>query len=173
MKLTHYFIKKKVQYLASKASTRKHRFCTLKEANHILALFHVNDLAVVEPCLETLRMLHKKVSACVYVPGDTVPQMNDSYKVIHVKKDLDAWYSPKETVVNECKAMKADILIDLTRPGCYPMQYLMLQHPCQFKVGVKHESMDLYDLAISITERGDINHLFGHILFYLQTIRSK
>ena len=53
------------------------------------------------------------------------------------------------------------------------MQYLMLQHPCRFKVGVKHADIDLYDLSISVTEREDIKHLFEHILFYLQAIRSK
>ena len=51
--------------------------------------------------------------------------------------------------------------------------YLMLQHPCRFKVGVKHADIDLYDLSISVTEREDIKHLFEHILFYLQAIRSK
>ena len=33
--------------------------------------------------------------------------------------------------------------------------------------------LDLYDLTISMTENADIKHLFEHILFYLQTIRSK
>ena len=86
---------------------------------------------------------------------------------------MNVWQVPSDVVLERFKTVKADILIDLTRPDCYPMQYLMLQHPCRFKVGVKHADIDLYDLSISVTEREDIKHLFEHILFYLQAIRSK
>ena len=140
MRLTNYFIKKKVQSLASEAASRKHEFCTLEDAGHILVLYQANDHELVKPCLDVLRKKNKKVQAAV---------------------------------VERFRTIKADILIDLTRPDCYPMQYLMLQHPCGFKVGVKHADIDLYDLSISVTEREDIKHLFEHILFYLQAIRSK
>ena len=129
MRLTNYFIKKKVQSLASGAAGRKHEFCAL-EAD----------------------------ASCIPV---------------HAKKDVNVWQVPSDVVLERFKTVKADILIDLTRPDCYPMQYLMLQHPCRFKVGVKHADIDLYDLSISVTEREDIKHLFEHILFYLQAIRSK
>jgi len=86
---------------------------------------------------------------------------------------VSTWLVPSDAVLERFRTIKADILIDLTRPDCYPMQYLMLQHPCGFKVGVKHADIDLYDLSISVTEREDIKHLFEHILFYLQEIRSK
>ena len=86
---------------------------------------------------------------------------------------MSTWLVPFDAVLERFRTIKADILIDLTRPDCYPMQYLMLQHPCGFKVGVKHADIDLYDLSISVTEREDIKHLFEHILFYLQEIRSK
>jgi hypothetical protein len=173
MILTNYFIKKKVQHLASGTLSRKHEFCTLEDAKHILVLFHASDRDVVEPCLDTLRKQQKKVDACVYVADETVPEMGPSYLVVHSKKDLDAWNSPKDAVVKNCKALKADILIDLTQPNNYPMQYLLLQHPCRFKVGIKQDGADLYDLAISVTERDNIKQLFEHILFYLRSIRSK
>lgn len=173
MKLTKYFIRKKVQHLAPKALSRKHEFCALDDANHILILFHAADRDAVEPCIEILRKKKKHVNACVYVAEDIIPEMNASYTVVHVKKDLDAWYCPKDAVVERYKTLQADILIDLTGPNCYTMKYLLLQHPCRFKVGLKQEITDLYDLTILVTERDDIKQLFEHILFYLQTIRSK
>ena len=139
MRLTNYFIKKKVQSLASGAAGRKHEFCALEDAGHILVLYQAD-------------------ASCIPV---------------HAKKDVNVWQVPSDVVLERFKTVKADILIDLTRPDCYPMQYLMLQHPCRFKVGVKHADIDLYDLSISVTEREDIKHLFEHILFYLQAIRSK
>lgn len=173
MKLTNYFIKKKVQHLASGTQSRHREFCTLEDARHILVLFHASDRDVVEPCLDMLRKQQKKVEACVFVAGEAIPEMEPSYLVVHSKKDLDAWYSPKDEIVENSKALKADILIDLTRPNNYPMQYILLQHPCRFKVGIKQEGVDLYDLAISVTERDNIKQLFEHILFYLRSIRSK
>ena len=173
MRLTNYFIKKKVQSLASGAASRKHEFCTLEDAGHILVLYQANDSELVEPCLDVLRKKNKKVQACVYVTGDLAPETDASYIPVHAKKDVSTWLVPSDAVLERFRTIKADILIDLTRPDCYPMQYLMLQHPCGFKVGVKPADIDLYDLSISVTEREDIKHLFEHILFYLQEIRSK
>ena len=173
MRLTNYFIKKKVQSLASEAASRKHEFCTLEDAGHILILYQANDHELVKPCLDVLRKKNKKVQACVYVSGDPAPETDASCIPVHAGKDVNIWQVPSDAVLKRFKTIEADILIDLTRPDCYPMQYLMLQHPCKFKVGVKHADFDLYDLSISVTEREDIKHLFEHILFYLQAIRSK
>ena len=134
MRLTNYFIKKKVQSLASGAAGRKHEFCALEDAGHILVLYQANDRELVEPCLDVLRKKNKKVQACVYVTGD--PEADASCIPVHAKKDVNVWQVPSDVVLERFKTVKADILIDLTRPDCYPMQYLMLQHPCRFKVGV-------------------------------------
>ena len=61
MRLTNYFIKKKVQSLASGAAGRKHEFCALEDAGHILVLYQANDRELVEPCLDVLRKKNKKV----------------------------------------------------------------------------------------------------------------
>ena len=55
MRLTNYFIKKKVQSLAFGAASRKHGFCSLEDAGHILVLYQADDHELVEPCLEVLR----------------------------------------------------------------------------------------------------------------------
>lgn len=173
MRLTNYFIRKKVKALAGQSGRRQSRFCPLSEARQLLVLFNAEDRDGIEPCLDKLRKLNKNVRACVYVSGDTVPEMPSSYQVIHAKTDLDMWYMPKEEVRKQFNACNADILIDLTTGNNYVMQYLLLQHPSLFKVGARSNDLDLYDLTISVTEATDIKHIFEHILFYLQTIRSK
>lgn len=173
MRLTNHFIRKKVKGLAEQAGKRQSHFCTLKDARHILVLFNVEDKDIVEPCLETLRSQQKNTKACVYVSGDTVPEMDPSYMVIHAKTDLGMWYMPVDEIEKKFCSCDADILIDLTRGDNYAMQYLLLKHPGTFKVGARSSELDLYDLTISVTENADIKHIFGHILFYLQTIRSK
>lgn len=173
MKLTNQIIRKKIKALAGQSVKRRSYFCTLEEARHILVLFDAEDCDVVESCLETLRMQHKEINACVYVSGDTVPELDPSYMVVRAKTDLDMWYVPKNEMLTRFNACDADILIDLTRGNNFAMKYLLLQHPGTFKVGARSNDLDLYDLTISLTEEADIKHLFGHILFYLQTIRSK
>lgn len=172
MRLTNHFIRKKVKDLAG-AKKRQSNFCTLKDARHILVLFNAEDRDIVEPCLETLRMMHKHINVCAYVASDVVPEMNPAYMVIHGKTDLDLWCIPKDEMQKKFYGCDADILIDLTRRNDYVMQYLLLRHPATFKVGARSSELDLYDLTISVTEEADIKHIFGHILFYLQTIRSK
>lgn len=173
MKLTNYFIKKKVQTLASETINRKRQFCTLSEAQQILILFRADDHTLVEPSLRKLQSLHKQVTSCVYVAGETTSQLQKSSIVIQTEKDLDAWYKPTEEACKRFMEIKADILIDLTGKDCYAMQYLVLKHPCAFKVGMHQEGADLYDLSILMTDSDDIKLLFEHILFYLQAIRSK
>lgn len=173
MRLTNYFIRKKVKALAGQSGRRQSRFCSLSEARQVLILFNAEDRDVVESCMATLRKQNKNIQACAYVSTDTVPEMPSSYQVIHAKTDLDMWYMPKEEVRKKFNACNADILIDLTTGNNYVMQYLLLQHPSLFKVGARSNDFDLYDLTISLTEATDIKHIFDHILFYLQTIRSK
>lgn len=172
MRLTNHIIRKKVKELAGKPK-RQSYFCPLEEARQILVLFDAEDRDVVEACLSSLRKLNKHIQAYAYVSGDTVPETNPSYSVIQAKTDLDMWYIPKAEIREKFCSCTADILIDLTRGNNYVMQYLLLQHPATFKVGVRSSELDLYDLTISVTENADIKHLFEHILFYLQTIRSK
>ena len=83
------------------------------------------------------------------------------------KKDI------KTCVYVPSGALKADILIDITRPGCYALQYIALRHPSAFKVGIKYPGQEWYDLGLTVTDKDDIQYLFGQILFYLRSIRAK
>lgn len=172
MRITNHIIRKKVKELALKPK-RQSQFCSPEDARHILVLFDADDRDAIEPCLSALRKLNKQIHVWSYMSGDVVPEMNSSYNILHAKTDLDMWFMPKAEILEKFRSCGADILIDLTRSNNYVMQYLLLQHPCTFKVGVRGSELDLYDLTISMTENLDIKHLFEHILFYLQTIRSK
>lgn len=107
MRLTNYFIKKKVQSLASGAASRKHEFCTLEDAGHILVLYQANDSELVEPCLDVLRKKNKKVQACVYVTGDLAPETDASYIPVHAKKDVSTWLVPSDAVLERFRTIKA------------------------------------------------------------------
>lgn len=173
MRLTNYFIRRKVKALAGQVQSRKRCFRSLADARNILVLYHADDQDIVEPCLKTLRALNKKVNVCMYVSGGTVLEEGPSQMLVNAITDLDMWYIPSDAVCKKFNLQEADILIDLTRGGNYAMHYLLLNHPCSFRVGARNRDLDMYDLTISMTNGDDIKYLFEQILFYLQTIRSK
>lgn len=173
MKLSNYFIRKKVKAMAGRKGDRTCCFCSLKDARHILVLCNMEDKEAVEPCLKDLRKQNQHIDVCLYVSGKPTAELNPSYMLIQSEKDLDLWYKPKEEVVKKFNACDADLIIDLSRRNNYVMQYLLLQHPAAFKVGARNNDTDLYDLSISLTESTDIKHLIEQLLFYLQSIRSK
>lgn len=173
---TDYFIKRKVQGLARDMAARTHCFRSLKEAHDIVVFFEHKDREAIEPCMETLRMLRKNVRSCVYISShdaEFTPKGKNDYRVCSDGKEISRWGFPSADVTEQVNAMKADILIDLTGKSCYVMKYLMLLHPSTFKMGLKRGEQDLYDFSLSVTDKDDIRYLFGQIIFYLQTIRSK
>ena len=158
---TNYFIKKKIQALVSDAGGRPHRSLSLDEARSLLVLYNIEDHEDVMRALEPLP------SGGADIPFD------DSNIPVHSKSDLNAWGFPSDSVLEKVGALKADILIDITRPGCYALQYIALRHPSAFKVGIKYPGQEWYDLGLTVTDKDDIQYLFGQILFYLRSIRAK
>jgi len=171
---TNYFIKKKIQALVSDAGGRPRRSLSLDEARSLLVLYNMEDHEDVMRALEPLRKAKKDIKTCVYVPsgGADIP-FDDSNIPVHSKSDLNAWGFPSDSVLEKVGALKADILIDITRPGCYALQYIALRHPSAFKVGIKYPGQEWYDLGLTVTDKDDIQYLFGQILFYLRSIRAK
>lgn len=173
MKLTNYFLKKKIRSMAGAASARDHQYCPLQEAGSILLVYDQQDRELAEMWVKQLSGFNKQVNRCVYDTSRNPEQEESPYFKINSATDTNALEIPKEDIVINFNRIPADILIDLSRSSAHVMHYLVLNHPSRFKVGRKHSSFSMHDLVISMTEEEDVNLLFGHILFYLQTIRSK
>ena len=125
--------------------------------------------------LEPLRKAKKDIKTCVYVPsgGADIP-FDDSNIPVHSKSDLNAWGFPSDSVLEKVGALKADILIDITGRVVMPCQlHRFSRHPSAFKVGIKYPGQEWYDLGLTVTDKDDIQYLFGQILFYLRSIRAK
>lgn len=170
-----YFVNKRMAKLASENASRQHCFRSLKEAHDILIFYEAKSEKEIEPCLETLRMLKKNVQVCVYVANKFFRNERESYLYIYQGKNINFLGYPTPATQKRVNELKADVLIDLSGKNCYPIKHLMLRHPSCFKIGLKRspDEQDLYDFSLSVTERDDMMYLFGQIIFYLQTIRSK
>lgn len=100
---------------------RPHRSLSLDEARSLLVLYNIEDHEDVMRALEPLRKAKKDIKTCVYVPsgGADIP-FDDSNIPVHIKNDLNAWGFPSDSVLKKVGALKADILIDITRPVVMP-----------------------------------------------------
>ncbi len=137
MRLTDYFIKRKVRSLARRAPGREHRYCSLDKADKILLLYSLEDKEAVKTCLEKLRAMDKEVKGCLFVPAGK--KYEEEATDIQVKEESDTGLLmfPKSHVTKQLQDTTADILIDLSRPSDHIMHYLMLSRPSLLKIGRK------------------------------------
>ena len=170
--ITNYFIKKKIKELAAEERRGSRRSLPFDQVNSILILYNAADHEALQKGFKALKAAHKQLHTCLFVETDTVAVEIEKSGIILNKKLLSRWGFPQEAVVDQLSTISADLLIDLTRPGCYPMQYLALRHPSTFKVGLKYPGQEWYDLGLLVAERNDISYLFEQILFYLRTIHA-
>lgn len=196
MIITNYFIKKKLNSLAGVTPRRACYYRSFQDVRHILVFYDGRDREPVARYMEKLRKLQKEVRGCVLVSSASegaVPEASDEAAAsdrgaaatqipasgrtladypVSLSKSLNIWGFPSEATRRAVDALPADLLIDLTRRHCYAMHYLVLRHPCRFKVGPKREGLDVYDLSILAADREGTAYLCDQILFYLQAIRS-
>jgi hypothetical protein len=136
--------------------------------------FNIKDKEEVLPCVEQLKELQKDINTSIFIPKKTKIPEDLSPSWLQIKEEeFGSNGLPLAPVCEQFNLLSADILIDLTRSDDYAMHYLQLLHPASFKVGNKSSLRNLFDLTIPMGIDDAIPQYFQHILFYLQTIRSK
>ncbi|MDR1880670.1 MAG: hypothetical protein LBQ78_07020 [Tannerellaceae bacterium] len=173
MKLSNFFIKRKIHAMMTERSDKRSRFRSFQDVRNIGVVFHVKDREEVAPCLKMLEELHKTVYACAYIPAGKKDETDPAWLQVREEEDTDSKKIPTNEICERFNALPCDILIDLTRADNYVMHYLVLQYTGAFKVGSRSAARNICDLTVVMSEGDGIRQLFEHILFYLRTIRSK
>lgn len=174
MKISTYIIKKKIQKLScASSSDREKHSIGIEEARSVLILGDWKDYERIYDIAKRNSALKGKVSFCMLVNNDLPKDSDKNICIVDSKKDINNFYIPNQDCIEKVTSIKADILIDLSSSESYSLKYILLNHPSTFKVGVKNENADLYDLSILMTESNNIEQNFEQILFYLNSIRSK
>jgi hypothetical protein len=122
----------------------------------------------------SLTSLGKKVHICTFIPrtpSRAKYESNVSPLVIK-ESELSMTGMPASQLREAFNNTQADILIDLTREEDMVMHYLQLRHPAPFKVGNKSSIRDMFDLTVTKKTEDDLPTSFGHMLGFLQTIRT-
>lgn len=173
MSWRNYFISRKIRELSVQQKNRSGLFLPMNEVQHVLLMFNEEDEQELLPCIDKLKRMDKRVSLCIFSSENTTEDVNSMMVYTCCKKDQNFFYFPSQAFLQQINDVKADLIIDLTKPDNLTAQYVLLQHPCKFKAGFKREDIELYDLAIVVTDRKNLQHLFEQLLFYLNSIRSK
>ena len=170
--ITNFFIKHKVRKLADKDRRGSRRSLPFDQVKSVLILYNATDHEALQKGFKVITAEHKQLHTCLFVEAEPLEEEVQKSAIIIEKKQLSSWGFPSEEVVKQLSAVSADLLIDLTRPSCYPMQYLALRHPSTFKVGLKYPGQEWYDMGLLVAERNDMAYLFEQILFYLHAIHA-
>lgn len=173
MFLSHYYIRKEIGRLKKNALKRSRNFCSLQKAGRLLVFCLYSDWNDIKEYVSQLRSGNKEVILCVYSGNEEAPEDFTDKDVFISKKDLNWFGFPKTDKLDKCMAVESDIVIDLTCGRVPSLSYMVLKHNAPFKVGIKNNNMDFYDLTISMSDAANVDYLFSQIIFYLQTISFK
>ena len=153
-------------------AVRQPKALSLEEAERILLVYDYADKEEVEACLVGIKgkqkWLHLIFSETPIPEADMTPE-----KLVCTRKELNTRGFPPEALVEKVKFLKADLLIDLTTDVCYPLLYMVVQHPAGMKVGVKKPLGEFYDFSLVLNSREKISYIWQQIVFYLQSFRTK
>ena len=175
MILSTYFIKQKIAKLIRKPLQRNVEFMPLSKAKSVFIFYNRKDESEVIPTLKKLNSIRMQVATFVYDNNiaPTNGNKNETQQLICYKQDLNLWGYPPNHIEKTVLEKQADILICLDGDKDYTLRYLMLKHPCSFKVGIKRNKQNIYDFSVSATINDKNSYILEQILFYLNTINRK
>lgn len=166
MIVSNYFLRKKINALVVSQAWKKTIFPSWNEIKDVLVVYSFKDIVSVEPCVNRLISMNKKVKRLIFVEDSKAVLSQDSQIVYVRKKDLNAFGFPSETAINNVSALKADILIDLSLGYCFPLIYLELLNTSVLKVGPKRDDKTYYDFTIDVQKEKDVLFLLDQVIFY-------
>jgi hypothetical protein len=89
------------------------------------------------------------------------------------RKDINLFYKPGHSKVNDFIASKFDVLIDLSPEGELPLKYISGLSHALCRVGRFSNNYTVcYDLMISTDPSATIQELIDHVLHYLSVLNS-
>lgn len=103
------------------------------------------------------------------IPDQYLSKIDFSY---FCRSDLNLYFKPGGTDVENFISSKYDILLDLSAPGLLPTQFIVQMSQARFKVGKQVPgNLDLYDLSLSVKEEGVV-YLIKQMDHYLKMLNG-
>jgi hypothetical protein len=154
------------------------KMVNMKDARSVGILYTLDDVQdydTVSTFVKELQLDRKEVKALGFVKNKNLisrflPKL--SYDFIS-KKDINWYFKPIHTKVEDFINREFDILIDLNLQDLFPLKYISGMSKALCRVGVYSESnSDFYDLMIEARPGITVNDYLQHINHYLSVINS-
>lgn len=159
--------------------SRNKKTVNLDEAQKIGLLYKVpaeNDYKKIIGFIKKLQGRGKTVFALGYVKNKDVPYFftsSNSYSFFTLK-DLNWYYKPGGSFVNNFLSEKFDIVINLSLQDDFPLQYICGLSNCSLRVGkFGTDNSRFYDLMIETDKIPELEYFIEQINHYLSIIKNK
>jgi hypothetical protein len=151
-----------------------HNFNTAKNIGIIFDAGSADDFRQVKEFGKYLASLDIQYSMLGYLNADEIRSdllfLNNI--MVFCNKDLDFFFRPSHPDVNRFLTKKFDILIDLSLIHYYPLRFISILSPADFKVGrYSLENADL-DFMIDIHSQPELEFLIGQIKNYVSILNN-
>ena len=151
----------------------------LDDAQRIGLLYLVHDERSYEKIINFIKDLQNKGKAVValgFVMSKDVPayfSSSNSYSFFTLK-DLNWYYKPGNTFINNFLKEKFDVVINLSLEDTFPLQYIAGLSNAKLKVGkFGKDNSRYYDLMIETETVKELGDFIEQITHYLSIIKNK
>lgn len=142
--------------------TKKHahqkQFVDYEHAKRILLLYE-SDLTesrtFINEIVRAMQADGKQADVVGYVAKKQCVSQTDAHFKMIDKKQTTCFGKPQKTLLNTIAAQKYDLIIDLTRTFCLPLQYVLLQADAKCRVGGCVNKFGLIDMVVKPAENGE------------------
>ncbi len=157
-----------------KSSKRERIYRNLKELQTILVIFEIDQETAAESFMQQLTGLGKRAIGCGFQPMKGVINGTQTSHLLLSKKDFSWWGKVSPEILKNLQVAAFDALIDLSLKENLELEYLVASLNIPLKIGLKKNSLPIYDLAISDDsekQKLSVEALEVHLLHYLHTIQ--
>jgi hypothetical protein len=158
---------------------RERKITNLQEARKIGILYTLDDVPVYETVSEFVTQLqqdHKEVKALGYVKKKEMinrflPKLSYDF---FSSKDINCFFKPIHTKVNDFISKEFDILIDLSLKDSLPLKYICGLSMAHCRIGrYSEENTVCYDLMLDIGSDTSLKDYIRQIIHYSTIINKQ
>jgi len=171
-KIAQWLLKRKQRKVQREKTV--HNFDTASRIGVIFSLEEEESFDRTNQFLNYLTSQNIKVNALGYIPTKEIPpRLAPNSKInLFTRKDLNWYYMPVHSLVQQFINQEFDILIDLSEQRLLPLKFVNNLSRSKFKVGRESNNGRDYDLMIRIGQGQSLQYLIDQIKYYLSRINK-
>lgn len=168
-----YFLSKKLKHFSR--VRQMHTLKTAQTAGIIITLSDQESFEQIKKFLSYLTGKNIKVFILGYVDDKKIPESFLFWKGITLfsRNDLNWAGIPESATVNDFIEQPFDMLIDLSLPDYFPVQYISSLSRSSFKIGrFAHKNQKCYDLMFELNDEASLGDYIEHLSYYLNMLSN-